>query len=49
MKEEAKAMGMDEILKYLIENSDVQFQDQLRFILDKLMAGAAKLCWIGLR
>ncbi len=43
MKERANALGMEDILKYLIHSSDEEFRQQLEFILDKLQSGNSGL------
>jgi LisH domain-containing protein ARMC9 len=35
-KEQAKAMGMDEILSYLMENSDERYRKQIQYIFEQL-------------
>ena len=36
LREEAKALGMPEVLQYLMQQSDDQFKRQIQYILDQL-------------
>ena len=36
IRQQAHAMGMDEILKYLMQNSDERFMKQIVYIIDQL-------------
>jgi len=40
LKEKAKAMGMEDILQYLMKTSDEQFKRQIQYILDQLNSEA---------
>jgi len=40
-KEHAKALGMNEVLSYLMENSDERYRKQIQYILEQLDADKA--------